>query len=35
VTKMLTLAGSSPQQALKDAKAIMSFETRWRRLRWA
>ena len=27
VTKMLTLAGSSPQQALKDAKAIMSFET--------
>jgi len=27
VTKMLTLAGSSPQQALKDAKAIMAFET--------
>jgi putative endopeptidase len=27
VTKMLTLAGSSPEQALKDAKAIMSFET--------
>jgi putative endopeptidase len=27
VTKMLTLGGSSPEQALKDAKAIMSFET--------
>jgi putative endopeptidase len=27
VTKMLTLAGSSPQQALKDANAIMAFET--------
>jgi endothelin-converting enzyme/putative endopeptidase len=27
VTKMLTLAGSSPEQALKDAQAIMSFET--------
>jgi putative endopeptidase len=27
VAKMLTLAGSSPDQALKDAKAIMGFET--------
>jgi putative endopeptidase len=27
VTKMLTLAGSSPQQALKDAQAIMALET--------
>jgi putative endopeptidase len=27
VTKMLTLAGSSPEQAQKDAKAIMAFET--------
>jgi putative endopeptidase len=27
VTKMLTLAGSSTQQAQKDAKAIMEFET--------
>src|ERR1700677_217468 len=27
VTKMLTLAGSSPEQALKDANAIMMFET--------
>jgi putative endopeptidase len=27
MTKMLTLAGSSPQQALKDAKAILAFET--------
>jgi putative endopeptidase len=27
VAKMLTLAGSSPQQALKDANAIMAFET--------
>jgi endothelin-converting enzyme/putative endopeptidase len=26
VAKMLTLAGSSPQQALKDANAIMTFE---------
>ena len=27
VTKMLTLAGSSPQQAMKDAQGIMAFET--------
>ncbi len=27
VAKMLTLAGSSPEQAAKDAKAIMAFET--------
>ena len=27
VTKMLTLAGSSPQQALKDANGVMAFET--------
>jgi putative endopeptidase len=27
VTKMLTLAGSSPEQAQKDANAIMAFET--------
>ncbi len=27
MTKMLTLAGSSPQQALKDANAILAFET--------
>ncbi|WP_255550902.1 M13 family metallopeptidase [Granulicella sp. dw_53] len=27
VTKMLTLAGSSPQQALKDATAIVAMET--------
>ncbi len=27
VTKMLTLAGSSPEQALKDANAIIAFET--------
>jgi putative endopeptidase len=27
VAKMLTLAGNSPQQALKDANAIMAFET--------
>jgi endothelin-converting enzyme/putative endopeptidase len=27
VAKMLTLAGSSPEQAQKDAKAIMAFET--------
>jgi putative endopeptidase len=27
VTKMLTLAGSSPQQAQKDAKSILEFET--------
>jgi putative endopeptidase len=27
VAKMLTLAGSSPQQAEKDAKAVMAFET--------
>ena len=27
VAKMLELAGSSPEQAAKDAKAIMAFET--------
>jgi putative endopeptidase len=27
VTRMLTLAGSSPQQALKDAKAMVAMET--------
>jgi putative endopeptidase len=27
MTKMLTLAGRTPQQALKDANAIMAFET--------
>ena len=27
ITKMLTLAGSSPEQAAKDASAIMAFET--------
>ncbi|ADW70000.1 M13 family metallopeptidase [Granulicella tundricola] len=27
MTKMLTLAGSTPQQALKDATAVMAFET--------
>ena len=35
VAKMLELAGSSPEQAKKDAKRSWRSRRRWRRLRWA
>ena len=35
VAKMLTLAGSTPEQAAKDATTSWRSRRRWRRLRWA
>ena len=35
VAKMLTLAGSTPEQAQKDATAIMAFETALAKAPWA